>query len=51
MSKRVEILGWVGNRIRKLPGWERVVRMFAPPKKCRSMRGTCVVRDGVVFLA
>jgi FkbM family methyltransferase len=51
MSNTVEILAWIGSRIGKPPGWERVVRMFASPKKCREMREICVVRDGVIFLA
>ena len=51
MKKMVEFLAWISNRIGKPPGWERVVRRFASPEKCRSMRELCVVRDGVVFLA
>jgi len=51
MKKLVEILAWIGNRIGKPPGWERVVRWFAPPEKCLSMREICVVRDSIAFLA
>src|SRR5215472_5962531 len=49
MCKTVEILAWIGNQIGKPPGWERVVRMFASPEKCRSMAEVCLVRDGIVF--
>ena len=51
MSKMIEILAWIGNRIGKPPGWERVVMLLASPEKCRTMRDICVVRDGVVFFA
>jgi FkbM family methyltransferase len=51
MSKTVEILALIGNRAGKPPGWERVVRLFASPEKCRGMPEICVVRDGAVFIA
>jgi FkbM family methyltransferase len=51
MSKMTEILSWIGNRIGKPPGWERVVRIFSSPEKCRGMRDLCVVREGMSFLA
>jgi FkbM family methyltransferase len=51
MEKMIEILAWIGNRIGKPPGWERVVRLFAAPEKCRAMRDICTAREGVVFLA
>lgn len=51
MINTTEILAWIGNRIGKPPGWERVVRMFSSPEKCRGMRELCVVREGVTFLA
>ena len=51
MRKFVIILSWIGIRIGKPPGWERVVRMFASPEKCRGMAEVCMVRDGVVFQA
>jgi FkbM family methyltransferase len=51
MPKLVELIAWIGNRIGKPPGWERVVRLFASPEKCVGMAEVCVVRDGVVFLA
>lgn len=46
-----DLLAWIGRRIGKPPGWERVVRTFVPPEKCASMRDICVVRDGLVFVA
>jgi FkbM family methyltransferase len=49
MSKTVEVLAWIGNQIGKPPGWERVVRMFASPEKCRNMAEVCLVRDGIVI--
>src|SRR6266404_5658147 len=51
MSNNVEILSWIGNRIGKPPGWERIVRMFVSPEKCRGWPEVCLVRDGAVFLA
>ena len=51
MTKGVEILSWVGNRLGKPPGWERVVRLFVSPEKCAGMAEICVVRDGIIFLA
>ena len=51
MNKMIEMLAWIGNRIGKPPGWERVVMLFASPEKCRAMRDICVVRDGVAFFA
>src|SRR5882724_3417250 len=47
----VQILAWIGNRIGKPPGWERIVRMIAAPEKCRNMPELCLVRDDLVFLA
>ena len=49
MNKVVETLAWIGNRIGKPPGWERVVRLIAPPERCRAMAPICAVRDGMVF--
>lgn len=51
MIGTVELLAWIGNRIGKPPGWERVVRMFAPPERCTEIGEICVVRDGMLFLA
>ena len=51
MTKTVEILAWLGSRIGRPPGWERFVRLFASPEKCRAMPDVCLVRDGVAFLA
>jgi methyltransferase, FkbM family len=51
MINTTEILSWIGNRLGKPPGWERVVRLFIPPEKCRRMGELCLVRDGVTFLA
>ena len=51
MSLTVDALAWVGNRIGKPPGWERVVRLFTSPEKCRDMREVRVDRDGSIFIA
>jgi len=51
MKKTIEILSWIGHRIGKPPGWERVVHLFASPEKCRAIRDICLVRDGFLFLA
>ena len=50
MSKRIETLAWIGSRIGKPPGWERIVRRLAPPEKCRSIPEICVVRDGCLVV-
>jgi FkbM family methyltransferase len=49
VAKTVEVLSWIGNRIGKPPGWERVVRVFAAPEKFRGMAEVCLVRDGIVI--
>jgi FkbM family methyltransferase len=51
MKKTIEILSWIGNRVGKPPGWERIVRIFASPEKCRGMVEICVIRDDIIFLA
>lgn len=51
MKKAIDILSWIGNRIGKPPGWERLVRIVASPEMCAGMSEICVARDGVVFLA
>ena len=50
MSRTVAILASIGQRIGKPPGWERIVRRFASPEKCRGMQEICVVRDGAIFV-
>jgi FkbM family methyltransferase len=51
MNRTAEILAWIGNRIGKPPGWERVVRVLAPPNRCGALGEICVMRDGTLFLA
>ena len=51
MSRTIDLLAWIGNRIGKPPGWERFVRLFASPEKCRDLQEVCVVRDGAIFVA
>jgi FkbM family methyltransferase len=51
MLKAIQPLAWIGNRLGKPPGFERIVRWLAPPTKCGHLRELCLVRDGLVFLA
>lgn len=51
MNKTAEFLAWIGSRIGKPPGWERVVRRLAGPEKCKAVSDLCIVRDGLAFLA
>ena len=50
MRRRVEILAWVGSRLGKPPGFERVVRCLAPMHKCAHIPEICLVREGSLFL-
>jgi FkbM family methyltransferase len=51
MTSVVETLAWIGNRIGKPPGWERLVRIFASPEKFRLAPEICLVREGLLFRA
>lgn len=51
MNKRFELLAWIGQRIGKPPGWERVVGRFAGPARFRGHPDLCLVRDGLCFIA
>jgi FkbM family methyltransferase len=51
VTTRAQLLSWIGSRIGKPPGWERVVRRLAPPQACAEMGELCMVRDGLAFLA
>jgi FkbM family methyltransferase len=51
MTNAVQLLAWLGNRFGKPRGFERVVRYFASPEKCKDLPELCLVRDGMVFLA
>lgn len=50
MRRRAEVLAWLGSRIGKPPGFERVVRFLAPPERCAAVPEVCLVRDGSLFL-
>ncbi|MEO7972011.1 MAG: FkbM family methyltransferase [Thermoanaerobaculia bacterium] len=50
-SAVVEMLVWIGTRLGKPPGWERVARTLAPPKRFSKAGDLCVVRDGLLFVA
>jgi FkbM family methyltransferase len=50
MTRRAEILSWIGARIGKPPGFERIVRFLMPIDKCRSFPEICLVRDGNLFI-
>lgn len=49
MRRRAELLAWLGNRLGKPPGFERVVRFLAPPERCAGLGEVCLVRDGSLF--
>jgi FkbM family methyltransferase len=51
MVNSVKLLAWLGNRLGKPRGFERIVRWFASPEKCSDLPELCLVRDGLVFLA
>jgi FkbM family methyltransferase len=51
ITNSVKLLAWLGNRLGKPRGFERVVRWFASPEKCRDLPESCLVREGLVFLA
>jgi FkbM family methyltransferase len=51
MTDAVQLLAWLGNRFGKPKGFERVVRYFASPEKCKDLPEFCLVRDGMIFLA
>lgn len=50
MKRRAELLAWLGNRLGKPPGFERVVRWVVPPERCAGVPEVCLVRDGSLFL-
>lgn len=50
MRRRAELLSFIGNRLGKPPGFERVVRFLAPPQKCADIAEVCLLRDGSLFL-
>lgn len=51
MRRTIETLACIGGVIGKPPGWERVVRLIAPPERCGAIGEICLMRDGVMFLA
>ena len=50
VRRRAELLAWLGNRLGKPPGFERVVRFLAPPGGFAGLPEVCLVRDGSLFL-
>jgi FkbM family methyltransferase len=50
VKRRIELLAWLGSRLGKPPGFERVVRFLAPPESCAKLPEVCLVRDGSLFL-
>jgi FkbM family methyltransferase len=50
LPRRVQLLSWIGCRIGKPPGWERVVRRLAPPAVMRGMGEICLVREGIALV-
>jgi len=51
VSGTVDTFAWIGRRIGKPPGWERIVRLFAAPEKCGNLPEVCITRDGTRFVA
>lgn len=51
MTNRCELIAWLGNSVGKPPGFERIVRWFASPEKCRDLPELCLLRENFVFLA
>jgi len=50
VRRRAEFLAWLGNRVGKPPGYERVVRALMPPQRCAALPEVCLLRDGSLFL-
>jgi len=50
MRRRAAFLAWLGNRLGKPPGYERVVRALMPPESCAALPEVCLLRDGSLFL-
>jgi FkbM family methyltransferase len=50
MRRRAEILSWIGTRIGKPFGFERVMRFLLPIRKCTDIPEICLVRDGTLFV-
>jgi FkbM family methyltransferase len=50
MRRRVELLAWLGARLGKPPGMERLARWVAPIDKRARLPEICLVRDGMLFV-
>jgi len=50
MRRYVKIFAWIGSRIGKPAGFERVVRFFVPLEKCGDLPEVCLVRDGSLIV-
>lgn len=50
MRRKAEILSWIGTRIGKPFGVERMMRLLLPPEKCADLPEVCLVRDGSLFV-
>jgi FkbM family methyltransferase len=51
LIQREALLAWLGHRLGKPPGWERLVRWLAGPDRFRGRGDLCLVRDGLAFIA
>jgi FkbM family methyltransferase len=51
MISKIDFIAWLGARIGKPPGFERLARFLAPPERCRSLGEVCMMRDGTLFVA
>lgn len=50
MIAPIQLLSWIGTRIGKPPGWERIVRRLVPPRVCAHLGEVCLLREGIPFL-
>src|ERR1700722_12895180 len=50
MRRRADFMSWIGTRIGKPPGFERIVRFFVPAEKCGAIPEIRLVRDGSLFV-
>lgn len=50
MTDIADVLAWLGTRISKPPGFERIARHLLPAEKCAHMPELCLLRDGSLFV-
>lgn len=50
LTRRADAVAWLGARIGKPKGFERIARWIAPPESLRALGEVCLVRDEMLFL-